>query len=94
MRDCVAPLDDVPFLGAAVKLFLIALFAPLWWPVLVEVRAEILRSSRTARERAREPRPAPGQGFIARLHGERKQRTPAPVPARASRARRAFRASR
>ncbi|TAJ25209.1 MAG: hypothetical protein EPO68_00345, partial [Planctomycetota bacterium] len=62
-------LADLPWLGAAIKLFLAALFAPVWWPVLVEVRAEILRSSKTARERKLEPKQL-GQGFVARLHGE------------------------
>src|SRR5262245_42555181 len=94
------PLSEIPFLGLAVKLFLIALFAPVWWPVLVEVRQEILRSSRTTRERALEKRPVRSQGFIARLHGERAETggttraVPAAIPVRGARTRRGFRAAR
>jgi hypothetical protein len=64
--------SEMPWLGAAVKLFLIALFAPVWWPLLVEIRAEIARTA--------DPSAAAAGGnaksktakipFLARLHGE------------------------
>jgi hypothetical protein len=92
-------LADLPWIGAAVKLFIAALLAPVWWPVLVEVRAEIQRSSKTSRERKLKPKRL-AQGFVAQLHGEpardigAARGTSRGAAGRATRARRSFRAAR
>jgi hypothetical protein len=95
---------ELPFVNAAIKLFLIALFAPLWWPILVEVRSEILSSSAPVRKG--DPAPPKAKGFVARLHGEAESRAgsaaarftrsrPAEAPRRVGRASaRGFRAAR
>ncbi|MBM3977016.1 MAG: hypothetical protein FJ299_08505 [Planctomycetes bacterium] len=69
---------ELPFVSAAIKLFLIALFAPLWWPILVEVRAEIMSSSAPVRKG--DPAPPKPQGFVARLHGQAEPSTGSAAP--------------